>query len=626
MSVSTRNSPKRKRKSSTQADESNKRASHRKVDKQDSQQDPQLQGFWQRFTNSTTALGTTSAVLLFLSFPPVGIWPLAWLAPMGWVWLIRKSELAAPLVEKNQEKRSRLARLVAFWKRPYPTIWLSGFAFWMGVLHWLRLPHWGTSVGWVALCFYFAFYIPLFVGLARVLVHQWRVSVVLAAPVIWTAMEFIRAYMLTGFSMAELGHSQHHWNWLIQIADMGGSFAVSFVVMLVCASVARMLPLAVDRTDKQQTSWTWWPLIPAAATVAGVLAYGGWRTSQNGVDPDRSLRVALIQSSFDTEFRVIEGRDQDIMATYDRLTKQAVFNSSEPIDLVVWPESMFRIPHVTAEPDATVPPEFDSEAGFRQQLEFHQQSEFRASLEAQLNSYGQAAFLAGLPRVHYTSSGMEKYNSAVFAQLNPAEVGAQAAPFAIYDKMHAVPFGEYVPLARYVPWVYNFLPLSGGIEEGAAPQLFEVDGVTFSPSICFESIQSHHIRNAVVQLRQSSTEPDLLVNVTNDGWFWGSSELDLHLICAKFRAVECRKPFLVAANTGISAVIDGNGNVLERGPKRGDAVIVRDVSPDPRQSWYLRNGPWLAWVCLTLSCVAAMAGIGKRLLGDKQPSDDSPAA
>ena len=96
-------------------------------------------------------------------------------------------------------------------RRPYGTLWLAGFIFWLAALHWLRLPHWATGFGWLALSFYFAFYLPLFVGLARVAVHRLRVPVIVAAPVVWTGLELARAHLLTGMTMASLGHTQYRW-------------------------------------------------------------------------------------------------------------------------------------------------------------------------------------------------------------------------------------------------------------------------------------------------------------------------------------------------------------------------------------------------------------------------------
>jgi apolipoprotein N-acyltransferase len=101
----------------------------------------------------------------------------------------------------------------------------------------------------------------------------------------------------------------------------------------------------------------------------------------------------------------------------------------------------------------------------------------------------------------------------------------------------------------------------------------------------------------------------VLVNLTNDGWFWGSSELDMHLACGVFRAVECRLPFLIAANTGLSAWIDGDGRIVDRGPRHSADTLLAEVRLDSRQSWYLDHGDWPAGVCLAACLVFAAVGV-----------------
>ena len=164
-----------------------------------------------------------ASFFFWVALPPVDWWPLAWVAPVPWVLLIRLKELPG--------------------RRPYAVLTLAGFCFWMAALHWLRLPHPATSIGWVALSFYFAFYLPVFVGLSRVAVHRLRVPVMLAAPMVWTGLELARAHLLTGMTMGSLGHTQYRWIALIQLSDLTGAYGVSFVVMFVAASLARMMPL-----------------------------------------------------------------------------------------------------------------------------------------------------------------------------------------------------------------------------------------------------------------------------------------------------------------------------------------------------------------------------------------------
>ena len=106
------------------------------------------------------------------------------------------------------------------------------------------------------------------------------------------------------------------------------------------------------------------------------------------------------------------------------------------------------------------------------------------------------------------------------------------------------------------------------------------------------------IRRQLLELRKEGENPDVLVNLTNDGWFWGSSELDMHLVCAVFRAVEFRKPFLIAANTGFSAWIDANGVIRAKGPRHETGIVVATVGPHKTETFYLLWGDWFAGICL----------------------------
>src|SRR5690606_19483170 len=108
---------------------------------------------------------------------------------------------------------------------------------------------------------------------------------------------------------------------------------------------------------------------------------------------------------------------------------------------------------------------------------------------------------------------------------------------------------------------------------------------------------------------------DILVNLTNDGWFWGSSELDMHLACGVFRAVELRKPFLIAANTGFSAWIDSTGNIRQQGPRRDTGFIIATVGLDRRESLYSSVGDLFAGFCLAVSALLALAGLGRYAAG-----------
>jgi apolipoprotein N-acyltransferase len=132
------------------------------------------------------------------------------------------------------------------------------------------------------------------------------------------------------------------------------------------------------------------------------------------------------------------------------------------------------------------------------------------------------------------------------------------------------------------------------------------------------------IRGHVTELARRGQPPDVLVNVTNDGWFWGSAMLDLHFRCSVFRAIENRKPLVVAANTGISAWIDGSGVIRARGPKRATAILIADVRPDGRASPYHLVGDVPAGLCALACGLLAILGWRKGRSGLSQENLRQP--
>jgi apolipoprotein N-acyltransferase len=178
-----------------------------------------------------------------------------------------------------------------------------------------------------------------------------------------------------------------------------------------------------------------------------------------------------------------------------------------------------------------------------------------------------------------------------------------------YDKNHLVMFGEYVPFAKMFPWLYQLTPLAGGADSGDGPRAVKIGQATYAANICYENTVPHLIRGQVLELRKRDHEPDVLLTLTNDGWFWGSAELDIHLACGVFRAIENRKPCLIAANTGFSAWIDDNGLVCVQGPRRAEGVIIAQPALVSRGSLYLEYGDLWAGACLALTIMVAGYGI-----------------
>ncbi|MEM7312149.1 MAG: apolipoprotein N-acyltransferase [Planctomycetota bacterium] len=521
-----------------------------------------------------------SSVLLFLAFPPVGWWPLAWLAPAGWCAIVATRDLGS---------------------RPYRVIYLTAIAHWLAVIHWIRLPHWSAHFGWLVLAAYLAVYIPAFVCLARQAVHRFRIPIWVACPVVWMGLELIRGYMLTGFSMALLGHTQVEWTQIIQIADVGGAYLVGALIMLVGSSLANSW---IRWRERENASLRDHAPLAVAATSVGLALFYGANAIPLPFDPQSSgtrTQVALIQGSRDTTFTAAD----DPAVTLDHyrtLTTNAVAQHPD-VDLIVWPESMHTIVWCEAKPPLKVPADYGGdERMFAEQVNYmSDRGKYEAGWFAR--QFGKSA-LVGCSALEIDNQPLRRFNSALAISKSGNVTGK-------YNKMHPVMFGEYVPLGKTFPWLYRLTPMGSGLESGTEPVAVEADKLLLSPSICYENTVPHLIRRQVRQLIDRGTPPDALVTISNDGWFWGSSQLDLHLTCGVFRAVEMRRPMLIAANTGFSAWIDAAGRVRSRGPRREPGYVIAEIERhNQSQSLYLRFGDWMA--AIAAACCVGLAWSGWR--------------
>jgi apolipoprotein N-acyltransferase len=544
----------------------------------------------------TLGLGVIGAVLLWAAFPPVDLPWLAWVAPVPWLWLITLPQLPG--------------------KRPYLALWVAGSVHWLLMLEGIRLAHPALYGGWIALSLYIGSYTPVFVGLARVALHRWKAPLAVAAPMIWVGLELLRGHVITGFSMGLLAHTQASIPALIQIADLAGGYTLSFLVMLVAASITLAVKAVIAwRRDRVNTPWGVMPSVLAAAVAVIVsLAYGHWRLAQSiPGQAGATVHVALLQGSLDTVFEISQERIAQTFEHYERLTDEAV-RSPQALDLIVWPESMFVIPEtIIEEPLGKLEGTGLSAAELRSRLAAVR-ADFDALLAreaARANAHtgdpGQHStqLLVGTTTIAYGAKEPRTYNTALLAD-------GGGRPVSRYYKTHPVMFGEYIPFAEALPWLYKLTPMSGGLTPGDGPRVFDVAGLKMSPSVCFESTIPHLVHGQLAQLRRRNEAADVLVNVTNDGWFWGTAMLDLHFRCGVFRAVENRKPLLVAANTGISAWIDGNGVVQARGAKRQAQVVYAAIQADGRDSLYSRTGDLAAWACAACCIALAITGCARR--------------
>ena len=244
---------------------------------------------------------------------------------------------------------------------------------------------------------------------------------------------------------------------------------------------------------------------------------------------------------------------------------------------------------------------------------------------ANLSQMANASLVIGLETVEIDPRQVRTYNSAVL-------VGSDGVLSGRYDKLHRVTFGEYIPLGRDLPLAAEADAVRRAFwhQRGTKAAVFDVEGFRFAPIICFEDTVPQLVRNVInATTAETPAGPkpvDFLVNLTNDGWFHGSSELDQHLITAAFRCVEFRTPMVRAVNTGISAFIDGDGVIRRKAlglstgePKQEEAVLVDTVPLDDRQSLYLAAGDWFGGACLACCGFVSLTGLFGRWLPGRKP-------
>ena len=548
------------------------------------------------------------SLLFWAALPPLELSWLAWIAPVPWLVLVQWGSLTG--------------------RRPYVALWLAYFAFWLLSLHWLRLPHPALYLGWLALAAYLAIYLPLFVGITRVAVHRVRIPLWVAAPVVWTGLELARAHLLTGFLMASFAHTQVGWTQLIQISDLFGEYGVDFVVMLVAACVAsafrisgiREIGNVTNPESARQVRFHPLLLLPAVVALAATLYYGHVRLNEaNQVDAasNRTFRIALIQGNSLAEWKFDPDSERKIMDEYVALSEKAVAKAREdgrPIDLLVWPETMFRSALVSFDNAFQMPP---GSPRTKEQIA----AIGRDDMQNLATRLGVVALLLGVDRFHFEANDPSDATMPRPRRFNSVALFAGEYVQGAYDKNHRVMFGEYIPFASFLPFLYRITPLTGGIEAGEKAMVFDWNYNYFAPSICYETVIPHVMRRQARATTHDGHAADVLINVTNDAWYRGSNELDLHLACGIFRAVETRKPLMIAANGGISAWIDRTGRIRAESPRQQPDVILADVKLGAMSSPYVALGDWFAAVCLTACVLLAIIGILTR----HKSSPPSPA-
>jgi apolipoprotein N-acyltransferase len=537
----------------------------------------------------------TSALLWLCYFPAACGW-LIWIALVPLLTLVRGGV--------------RPARL-------YLYVWLGGLCFDLAAMQWMRVADPRMYATWIGLALYCSFYFPLAVYLIRLLDRRTRLPLVLAVPVVWTALEYLRSTLAGGFSWYLLAHTQHDYLPIIQIADITGAYGVSFLiaavngllVSILFSVIRRRQPSDSDAHQPAGASGSMKQLLVQAfvvtALLGGTVGYGYWRMGQERRLP--GPRIAILQGNLDQRLRNDSAVSEEA-ATHvgEHFRDLADLASHYRPDLIVWPETSW-------------PYAWREEAGKPiapcQAMAKDMAARWRTHLLIGCNAEDKLE-----------DGSLHRFNTAI-------AVDAKGRPAGRYDKIHRVPFGEYVPFRESLPFMNKLAPydFDYSVWPGQSHTRFPLvdakeKNSTFGLLICYEDTDAEVAHSYG---GGGADTVDFLLNISNDGWFDGTSEHDEHLAVCRFRAVECRRSVARSVNMGISAVIDSNGRVLQpqeqprpdpripaqfhiwkvdydnpslpvsqwREYKKVAGVLLAAIPLDDRQSLYARWGDWLPWSC-----------------------------
>lgn len=510
-------------------------------------------------------LAISCGLLLTGAFPKIGIDWLAWIA-------------LVPLL---------LSLRNVSWKERFRLGFTAGLVHYMTLVYWVAytMKIYGELPLYVCIpvLFLFAAYLALCIAGFSLLTGLWNNPLVyiLMVPVSYTAAEYIRSFLFTGIPWELLGYSQFNRLYLIQMSDIFGVYGVSFLIVLTNAVISSVSLYLIGNIPERKVrlhvaGQPCTPEIPKRLAVAApillililgmVCFYGKWRTdlTDRQIAASRSVTATIVQGNIDQDKKWDPAFQAGTVQKYIRLSLSA--ESRKP-DLVVWPETAapFYFLHNVKLTDMIL----DGIYGIR------------------------ANFLFGSPSFVRDGEQIDYYNSAYLIDRNGEVAGK-------YDKVHLVPFGEYVPLKKWLPFIGKMVENVGDFSAGRQGNTIRTDTCCLGMLICYEII----FPNLAVAM--AANHADLLVNITNDAWYGTTSAPYQHFSMSVFRAVENKRSLIRSANTGISGFIDPAGRVLGKTALFRDAVLTRSVPILKEKTLYTRYGDLFADVCLGITAMFAL--------------------
>ena len=504
--------------------------------------------------------------------------------------------------------------------------YVAGLAHYLASLYWLLLiPVTGYPIlGWVALSAYLALYPAAWVWLlsGKVGVGGWaqRTAWSLGGAAVWVGLEMVVGRFLSGFPWNFIGTSQYRMLPLIQIASVAGVYGVSFVVVWFSLCMYSAV-VAILRRPTARYAWMAEIILPLIV-LAALFVFGLGRLREQ-TPPGPTLRVTFVQPSIPQTMIWDEKENANRFRQLLALTARALTNET---DLLLWPEA--AVPNMIRYDEAT----------------------YRAITGLARSNH--VWMIVGsddaVHRVSSTNPNEADYFNSSFLVTPTGKLDG------VYHKRHLVIFGEYVPLARWLPFVKWFTPITGGFTPGdrlvsfemnqwpriapqpqpglheAPPELAPRQVVKTATLICFEDVFPHLVREDV------NDDTDFLVNLTNDGWFGEGAEQWQHAASAVFRAVENGLPLARCCNNGLTCWIDSCGRLREifhdkSGSVYGAGIITAQIpvlAPGEKRkpTFYNEHGDWFGWTCVGMTALVALTSLKPKseMVGSSRRDDPAP--
>ncbi len=495
-----------------------------------------------------------------------------------------------------------------------------------GIFHYLTLIYWIVTVisryGNISLglslsaLLLLSFYLSLYLAFFALLVVNVKKSSLYSfwGACIWVALEYARSHIMTGFPWCLLGYSQFSRLPLIQISDITGVYGLSFVIVWVNFVIYNLVFLTIKKTistyttvhkpqatifdhkkhnGQQKTgpprsrrrrfsetavlsefrkSGRWWAengyavriiaieIILTSLVIGFILFYGHNKLKENTKNNGKDLRVVIVQGNIDQSIKWNLDFQEKTVSIYRKLSIESA--DFEP-QLIIWPETA---------------------------LPYYFQDTSQLSKEVfEVAKITHSNILFGSPGYVKYKDTMVYYNRAYIISANKV--------FDYYDKVHLVPFGEYVPLKKYIPFVHRVVPAAGDFSGGKEVKPLHSPDLTIGSLICFEAIFPDISRKLAIK------GAELLVNLTNDAWFGRTSAPYQHLSMAVFRCVENGLPMVRAANTGISAFILANGKIVDKSELFVRGTLQRKIQLKQKKTFYSQLGDIFAILIIIITII-----------------------